>query len=695
MASKQTHRQRVLRQARASLRKGWKIVPVPAGRKGPRLKAWPQLRLTDENFEGAFAPSDNIGVLLGEPSGGLADVDLDCRQAITVAGYFLPPTERLHGRRSKLHSHFWYLVHPAPPPAKFSDLDGTTLVELRSTGQLTVIPPSIHPEGERFRWEKTGKPARIEPAVLLGAVARVAASAMIARHWPKKGSRHEASMALAGFLLREGWAPDKVERFVMATARASGRDEEWAARKHDVRTTVRRLAKRKPTTGIPRLAELVDEQVVAKVRDWLGFRPHLEVHDTASLLPSVPQWPDAPDDKAFIGLPGRIVHLIEPESEADPVALLLQALISFGNAIGRTAHYRVGADRHFANLFTVLVGATSKARKGVSWSAIRDLFARADPTWADQCVQSGLSTGEGLVWAVRDPIEQGKVLDEGVEEKRLLAIEQEFAQPLKLMARENNILSTILRQAWDTGTLRTITKTKPAQATGAHISVVGHITKEELRRYLTETEQGNGFGNRILWSCVRRSKFLPDGGQLNEVAVIKLAEQLKKALDFARKVGLVKRDNEAREMWHEIYRDLSEGRLGLLGALTNRAEAQVTRLSMVYALMGRSAVVRREHLEAALALWNYVEASARFIFGGSLGDPIADEIWRALRNSPQGMTRTEISQVFQGHRRHSQLDRALSVLVESGMVTCRREPTGGRPEQRWLALGAAAKEAKK
>src|SRR5262249_15576408 len=142
------------------------------------------------------------------------------------------------------------------------------------------------------------------------------------------------------------------------------------------------------------------------------------------------------------------------------------------------------------------------------------------------CVKGGLSSGEGLIWAVRDRIEKteplkdkGRVVgyqqvqvDPGVADKRLLCYEPEFASVLKVAGRAGNTLSNLVRQAWETGDLRSLVKNSPAQATGAHVSIIGHVTAEELRRELSATEQANGFGNRFLWLLVQRSKALPEGG---------------------------------------------------------------------------------------------------------------------------------------------------------------------------------------
>ena len=110
-------------------------------------------------------------------------------------------------------------------------------------------------------------------------------------------------------------------------------------------------------------------------------------------------------------------------------------------------------------------------------------------------------------------------------------------------------------------------------------------------------------------------------------------EAFQAALEFARREGSgqVRRDEEARELWRHVYeQELSIERHGLAGVACSRAEAHTLRLSMLYALLDRSDVVGRVHLEAALAVWRYCEHSALLVFGDRLGDPIADAIDDAL-----------------------------------------------------------------
>ena len=442
-------------------------------------------------------------------------------------------------------------------------------------------------------------------------------------------------------------------------------------------------------------------------------RPTEELPTEIPRLPRLPRdsWPTL-DAAARYGLASEVVSAIEQHSEADPVALLIQFLAAFGSAAGWGPGFRAEADHHGTNLYVLIVGVTAKGRKGTSWGYIRRLFVIADADWTKNIV-AGLSSGEGLIFQVRDPITKKvpikdgrppkvtgeyaeETVDPGVADKRLLVQEGEFAQPLKVMRREGNTLSPVLREAWDSRDLRTLTKNSPLRATSPHIAIVGHVTRDELLRHLNETESANGFANRFLFVCVKRSKMLPDGGNLPDGELERLAERVREAILFASTRGELVRDQEASDLWHDVYPDLSEGGRGLLGQVTARAEAQVMRLAVLYALLDLSLSVRREHLVAALALWRYSEDSARFIFGDALGDPIADELLATIRAAgTAGTTRSELRDHFRRHKSSEQIGRALATLLDHRLVRAETESTKGRPAERWWATGVGSAESAK
>ena len=179
--------------------------------------------------------------------------------------------------------------------------------------------------------------------------------------------------------------------------------------------------------------------------------------------------------------------------------------------------------------------------------------------------------------------------------------------------------------------MQSLTKNSPAKATGAHISIIGHITKEELLRYLTVTETANGFGNRFLWFWVERSKTLPFGGEISTIDFFSTVKRLREAIEFAKTVDEITWAEETKPLWSYIYPDLSEGKTGLIGGMIGRSDAYVCRLACIYALLDKSKVIKPEHLLAAIAVWDYSERSIRYIFQDRTGDPIANDILDAIK----------------------------------------------------------------
>lgn len=404
------------------------------------------------------------------------------------------------------------------------------------------------------------------------------------------------------------------------------------------------------------------------------------------LIPLNP-WPEPMDKAAFIGPIGSFVLKIASETEAAPEALLMQGLIAVGNAMERSAYCIAEADEHHTNLYGVIVAGTG-ARKGSSWGQVKRFLKRAVSAWVEGHIVGGLSSGEGLINAVRDDAP-------AIPDKVVLAFEPEFASVFKVKGRDGNTLSTVLRQGWDGSDLASLTRQSPLKATGTHISLIGHITPEELRHQMSVTDAHNGFANRILWVCARRARFLPEGGDIDDATLNSEVKALQEAITFARKTKRMKRDKDATALWHKVYPRLTTPRAGVLGQVTGRAEAQVLRLSLLYALLDRSPVIATKHLEAALAVWNYCLASAQFIFGAALGDPLAEKLHDELcKRASAGMTRTEMNDYFSGNKSTEEISHALSTLEGQGLALRRTEVgAGGRRIQRWYAPGTTTSSA--
>ncbi|MAF90193.1 MAG: hypothetical protein CL674_02895 [Bdellovibrionaceae bacterium] len=409
---------------------------------------------------------------------------------------------------------------------------------------------------------------------------------------------------------------------------------------------------------------------------------------TSKVIPSFndtkSDWPNAMSKEAFYGPLGELVNAIEPHTEADPIALLSQMMVVVGNVVGRNPHFKAEADRHGLNLFATMVGQSSKGRKGTSWGYALKLAKAIDRDWVQNSLKSGLCSGEGLIWALKDP--ESEDGGEQILDKRLLSEESEFASILKVLSREGNTLSAILRNAWDGKDLNIMTKNNPVKATEPHISIIGHVTKRELNKYLKDNEAGNGFGNRFLWVCVKRSKLLPEGGNLDQAQFDFYSDFIKRKVLEGKDIGLIKRGKDATDLWRSIYSNLSIGHLGTFGAVTGRAEAQVMRIACLYAVLDGKNIISRTHLEAAFEFWKYCENSARFIFGESTGDEVADKILSFARESEEGVSRTEIRDLFNRNKSKIIIEGALSLLEEHKLLEKNKVNQNGTTKEIWYDI---------
>jgi len=265
------------------LSKGWRIVPIPRGGKAPVIPGWNSLRITEEDFPKYFNNGGNVGVLLGEPSKWLTDIDLDCPEALQVAEYFLPTTEAIFGRESNPRSH-WLYYSQNSTTTKFEYL-GDSICELRSTGTQTVFPPSIHPSGEAYEWNIEGEPRPIPFILLKKAVAKMASCILLARNFPGRNSRQrqDTFLALTGWLGLNHWNEEEIENFIRALCDLT-QDEEERTRLGQIKITLRKIEEGKNVTGYPTLKNYIPEDILKKVSEWLEFKPKREEKNQSQVI---------------------------------------------------------------------------------------------------------------------------------------------------------------------------------------------------------------------------------------------------------------------------------------------------------------------------------------------------------------------------------------------------------------------------
>ncbi len=414
------------------------------------------------------------------------------------------------------------------------------------------------------------------------------------------------------------------------------------------------------------------------------------------------EWPRFSWD-ACPGLLGDFVRLATRNSEADPAAVCVTALVRFGAEVysygGRSGlgpHFYIGETIHPPRLFAVICGNSSKARKGTSRHPVTKLFGREHCQPSDlkgwgvalPARESGgpLSTGEGLAHHVRDESDEERERhqrqnpNEPIREKgdkRLIILDEEFASGLACTKREGNTLSMGIRCFWDSGDYAPLTKNNPVTVRGAHISILTHITVQELAVCLGEVQAVNGFGNRFLWICARRAKLVPLPARMPDVELAPLQRELWRLVGLAQRRGTMTMTPPAVALWESLYTELSQEHSGLAGSIINRAEAQTLRLALIYALLDGAEQIAESHLKAALAMWNYAQESALYIFGDRVADPLEEKVLEALKAGP--LTATELSAALNRHVSRERLQPLLQQLEGQQRISILKQKNVGRP----------------
>jgi len=401
---------------------------------------------------------------------------------------------------------------------------------------------------------------------------------------------------------------------------------------------------------------------------------------------AAPQAPfPVPDEAMFYGLAGEIVNSVDPFTEASRPAVLVHLLAGCGAMMGRGPHMMAGFAKHPPSVWGLIVGGTSLGAKGTAEATASAFLRAAWPEFMDSRVLPGLSSGEGLVHQVRDPVED---TDEGEKDKRLYVVLSEFRTVMAQARRETNTLAATLRLAWDSPAVLHIPNrgNNALKATGAHIVMVAHVTPGEFRARIDPGEIAGGSLNRFLIIASRTSKNLPDEPLYPVHQLDAYGTRVRNAVETAYMLGnrRIGRTENAQKLWKENYPSLknpvgaqSEDDEGILAAVVVRARPHVLRTALTYALLDERQIVGEEHLAAALALWRYSLDSARWLFRTASPDLVK---LRAFIDEagPAGRSKEEIrSDLFGRHLKADEIDRLLSQLgsdYEEYAV-----PTKGRP----------------
>lgn len=396
--------------------------------------------------------------------------------------------------------------------------------------------------------------------------------------------------------------------------------------------------------------------------------------------------PELAED-AYHGVAGDAVRALEPLTEASASAMLMTLLVTYGAMAGRHAFVYVGPKKHHPLLYGVVVGRSSRDRKGTAAAAVRPIIDAADTGpvrfMKERQIRGGIQSGEALIQAASGASQLGTMPD-GTPDGRLLVVEEEYARILTVAGRQGSTLSPTLRSAWDSDDLNNKTKTDSLAADHAHVAVLGQVTITELTQLLKPADVTNGYANRFMHVLSHRTRLLPEPGRLAEDVVRSLGGRLREAIEFAHTTGEITRSAEFRHAWDGLYRVVESQPSGGLvyDSLTARASAYQLRLALVYALLDKSRTLEEVHLRAAAAMWDYCEASVAYIWGASLGDRHLDRLYTAVADAgTTGLDRTQINSLFSNNLGKDKLDRLVGELVDMGLAAVEAQRTGGRPRQ--------------
>jgi hypothetical protein len=652
-------------------------------------------------------PLANIAVDLGRAR--LIDIAPDSVewQAAFIANG-LPPTIDFASPGGEGHSHYLYARPPDCPAERICIADQ---YDIMSAG-YAVMPPSLGVGGRRYRMRRLASLAAGEPW-------------MVQRLVDKAGARGSNNVIIdleTDAAINDGNPPveltDEQQRIwdgeVLADDRSNGLVE-LARMLRDAGASdaqiLAALEERDAALGWNKYTDRGDRAIrYREIVTQYAKRAPPEVKltgggawkgDFSRLTPAreAPENSNRPErlsEAAFYGPLGEFVKAAAKDSEADPAGILGMQLTTVGVLLGNKAYAMAGDAEHPPRINTVLVGPTSKGRKGTAGKLAERVAEAVEGPKFNSHVVDGLSSGEGLIWAIHDPIlewdkkNKGWIdKDPGVDDKRLIVLESEFAVMLRILQREGNSLGGVIRKAWDLsryGVLQALVKNSPTKATGAHVAIGGHVPRDELVRYVDRTDLVNGFANRFLWLAVKRAQELPFGESIDTRIVETFAQQVKEARVWANQGQRLTWAKRVGERWRAEYHTLGLDHPGLYGGAIARGEAQVLRLVVLYAILDQTTELEERHLDAALELWRYSDRTCLWMFGDIVGDDVADTILSALRTAGP-LTRDQIYEVTGRHIKRSRVDQALRLLERNGLAErLIGESTGGRPPEVWQAV---------
>jgi hypothetical protein len=654
--------------------RGLQVIPIRPHSKFPSVDKWslwsaePQPADLLEKWAREYK-NNGIGLVCGPQSNIVAlDIDLDLheqddRRIYDHLSAVLPYTPLIKkGKKGETR-----LYRYGGQASRTIKCGNKHVGDLLAAGRQTVLPPSMHPNGIEYTW--VGKESLLDtdlaglPELAPTVLAQIdAVLASFAAEYPAGKTSQSRN--------------DTLKSQVIAAA-LSGKKSIEICREILHFDNARHLPPLFSDANEPQMKGRTPEEnatrfVSSIIASIARSHPKVAQANFEEQRPAIP----VIDQHAFYGLAGRIVKDLAPYTEADLGALLIQLLVIVSQVVGRTSYWEVSGTQHFLNQFVCILGNTADGRKGTGLSLIRSILSHIEPDFMKTNIASGFSSGEGLVANLRDATDEEnsaavESILKRVNDKRRVFVEEEFANVLKVIKREGNTLSGLLRNLWDGKSLQVLVKNNPMTASDPMCSIIAHCTPTEFRNHIQAVDISNGLLNRFLFCYSISSRLLPIPDPIPHDITDYIHLELRKVIDFGRSVGEMVFTENARDLWKKIYvashdmvapEDLS--------AITARSLPILRRLACSYAIFDKKPDIDCEHLIAALAIIDYSEATCRLLLGNTAPDRDQIKIVRALDSRPEGLTKTElIHSVFHRNASANRIDKALSTLEESKQIT--------------------------
>lgn len=704
--------------ARWYLARGFAPIPVPAGTKVPVLKGWTDLRLADADLPQHFNGTGNIGVLLGEPSGWLVDVDLDCEEAVALAPAFLPPTGATTGRPGKPASHWWYVCNGAKTRKHQDPASKKMIVELRSTGAQTVVGPSIHPSGEPYD-PLEGVPAVVDAETLGAAVAALADAVRKQRHGDapaRQAAMPAASRCLPASDAALRRAEAYLDRIPPAISGAGGHGQTYAAATAmvhgfglDPETAFGLLWDRYNPRCDPPWSEKELRHKVTDAASKPHERPHGWLRDAGpveasdvdlsrfmaapALSTDSPDVDDAPVDPGpvpdhFLGVPGFISEVMAHNRATahrwQPMLALAGAICLQAVLAGRKVRDERG---NRTNLYVVCL-AGSGSGKDNARIINKDVLFKAGLNELEG--QEDLASDAGLVTAVEA---QPAVLFQIDEFGRWL---RTIGDPKKA-PHLFNVISTLMKMY---SSARSVFKGKAYADAKRNkvidqpcVSLLATTAPEHFKQALTPDAMSDGFMARLIvfetgempprvWQPEKEppqpiieaaswwGEFNP-GGNLNREHP---------------KPVIVPTTDEARAVFNRLAANADtemERPREDVRSIWARAEEKACRLALIYACSRdrETPVIDADAAEWACGLSEHLTRRVLYLAHEYVSqgefDAKQKAVLRAMRTAGGRMTRSQMCRVTQ-HLTQRERDDVIENLKETGRLKEAVEPTAGR-----------------